>query len=78
MRRATRSTLSPKIDVLALYSYEAYSKNGMTAPEMEDKIVKVYDSVNIAMSDSGINLVINLRHVALVSPGVEHARQHGN
>ena len=67
--------LSPKVDVLVLYTQEAWSKHDITKEQLEDKIILAYVSVNQAMENSKINLEINLRHVEEVK--LEHARQHG-
>ena len=69
--------LSPKIDVLVLYSDRAltdfdYSENGLV-----DRIYEAFEETNDAMDKSEIALDINVVHVQKVRAGVEMARHHG-
>ena len=64
--------------MLALYTKEAIDPSEEYQElALKAKIIEVYESVNLAMADSDINLEINLVDFLKVSPGVEHARQRG-
>ena len=71
--------LSPKIDLMVLYSGKAWSPDGYdyTEPVLLNMIAEAIAGTNQALIKSDVDLEINLVHVGQVSAGVEQAMPRG-
>ena len=70
--------LSPKIDVMVVYSEKAWSAHNSTETQLLSSIAEAFQTSNTALLLSGIyDFEFDLVHVDQVSARVEHARPHG-
>ena len=69
--------LSPKIDIMVLYSDRTMTGLDYKREELVDRIYEAFEETNDAMDKSEIALDINVVHVQQVRAGVEKARHHG-
>lgn len=60
---------SPKVDVMVLYSTEAWSNHAMTEQQLLTNIAAGFQTSDAAMVNSAVNLQFNLVHVGQVSVG---------
>ena len=67
---------SPKVDIMVLYSEEAYSLDGsgLTKEELRNNIGAAFGNTQTAMDKSLIDLDINIVFLGKVSLGVKQAR----
>lgn len=66
-----------KVDVMVLYSEEAWSAYGSTVRQLLTTIAAAFATSDLAMVNSDIDLEFNIVRMGPVSAGVEQARPHG-